>query len=231
MKPGQRLTRWWQEYVLGHLTTPQAIVSAARSEQPDFSEDRFTQTPVDNAEWDTPKRLQAPGFLRTASYVAQQQRADWQQTDDRLRLLAAKVVIRAGKLGIPLYVHSAFRTKAEQDELVRRKVTKAPYPRSAHNIGEAIDLVHGVYHWDLTKREWLYLHWLVTDELRKLNANLPKSRKLAVNWGGDDGTATDNFRWDPAHWELLDYRARIRQMPVQAPLHMSPAVTVVKLRM
>ena len=230
MKPGQRLTRWWQEYVLGRLTSPQAIVAAARAENPDRVEDRFTQVPVDNAVWDTPKRLQAPAFLASEAYAAQGQRADWQQCDPRMRLLAARVVLRAGKLGIPLYVHSAFRTKAEQDTLVRRGVTKAAYPRSAHNIGEAFDLVHGVYHWDLTKREWAYIQWLVQDELRKLNAKLPKARKLALNWGGDDGSPGDNFKWDPAHWEVLDFRDRIRRMPVAAPVHMSPAVTVARLK-
>jgi len=127
-------------------------------------------------------------------------------------------------------VHSAFRTKAEQDALVGRGVTKAPYPRSAHNIGEAFDLVHGVYHWDLTQREWFYIHHLVQDEVRKINAKLPKASKLQVNWGGDDGTPQDKFKWDPAHWEILDYRDRIRKMPVAVPVHMSPAVTVARFR-
>lgn len=230
MKPGQRLTRWWQQYVLGRLRTPQAIVAAARAEQPDKIEDRFTQVPVDNKEWDTPKRLRGVAFVTSQTYAKQQQRADWQQCDPRMRLLAARIVLRAQGLGIPLYVHSAFRTKAEQDELVRRGVTKAPYPRSAHNIGEAFDLVHGVHHWELTQREWLFLHYLGQDELRKINAKLPKDKKLHVNWGGDDGLPSDNFKWDPAHWEVLDYRDRIRKMPVAVPVHMSPKVTVGLLR-
>ena len=230
MKPGQRLTRWWQEYVLGRLRTPQALVAAARAENPDRFEDRFTKVPTDNEQWDTPQRLRAEAFLRSERYGSQQLRADWQQCDPRMRLLAAKIVLRAQALGIPLYVHSAFRTKAEQDELVRRGVTKVSYPRSAHNIGEAFDLVHGVFHWELTKREWLFLHHLGQDELRKLNAKLPKDGKLYVNWGGDDGTPADTFRWDPAHWERLDYRDRNRKMPVAVPVHMSPKVTVGLLR-
>lgn len=230
MKPGQRLTRWWQEYVLGRLTSPQAIVAAARAETPDY-EDRFTKPLVpDNPEWDTPQRLAAPAYLVTANYAEQQMRADWQQCNPVMRLLAARVVLRARKLGIPLYVHSAFRTKAEQDTLVRRGVTKAPYPRSAHNIGEAFDLVHGVFQWEMTKREWAYIHWLVMDELRKVNASRPKAQQLRLNWGGDDGSKSDNFRWDPAHWEILDYRDRIRPMPVAASVHMSPSVTVVTLK-
>lgn len=230
MKPGQRLTRWWQQYVLGRLRTPQAIVAAARAENPDKSEDRFTKAFADNKEWDTPKRLRAEAFLTSQTYANQQQRADWQQCDPRMRVLAARIVLRAQGLGIPLYVHSAFRTKAEQDKLVRRGVTKARYPRSAHNIGEAFDLVHCVYQWELTQREWLFLHYLGQDELRKLNAKLSKDKKLQVNWGGDDGSPSDTFKWDPAHWEVLDYRDRIRKMPVAVPVHMSPKVTVGLLR-
>lgn len=226
MKPGQRLTRWWQQYVLGRLTTPQALVAAARAENPDKIEDRFTQSPTDNKQWDTPKRLRAEAFLTSESYAKQQLRADWQQCDPRMRLLAARIVLRAHGLGIPLYVHSAFRTKAEQDDLVRRGVTKAPYPRSAHNIGEAFDLVHGVFHWELTAREWSFLHWLGQEELRKVNAKLSKDKRLEINWGGDDGIPSDTFKWDPAHWEVLDYRDRIRKMPVAVPVHMSPRVTV-----
>lgn len=187
-------------------------------------------TPTDNKEWDTPQRLRAVAFLASAAYAAQQQRADWQQCDPRMRLLAAKVVLRAAKIGIPLYVHSAFRTKAEQDNLVRGGVTKAPYPKSAHNIGEAFDLVHGVYHWELTKREWSYIAWLVNDELRKVNEGRLKADKLQLNWGGNDGSKTDTFKWDPAHWEILDYRARRRILPTLAPVHMSPAVTVTLLK-
>lgn len=222
MKPGQRLTRWWQEYVLGRLTSPQAIVAAARAETPP-AEDRFATVPdpVDNEEWDTPGRLRAVPFLSSASYAAQQQRADWQQCDPRMELLAARVVLRAAKLGIPLYVHSAFRTKAEQDELIRRKVTKAAYPRSAHNIGEAFDLVHGTHQWNMTPREWAYLRWLVTDERRKINAKLPKARKLHLG---------QEISWDPAHYEVADYRDRIRPMPVQSPLRRSPSVAVTILR-
>lgn len=230
MKPGQLLTKWWQDYVVGRLRTPQAIVAAARAENPDQYEDRFTKEPVPDAvQWDTPKRLQAVQFLTSEAYARQNQRADWQQCDKRLRLLAAKVVLRAKGLGIPLYVHSAFRTKTEQDELVSRGVSKAAYPRSAHNIGEAIDLVHGVYHWNLTNREWQFIAWLVRDELRKLNATLPKAEKLDLTWGGPDGPA-DKFGWDPAHWEIGDYRTRIRKLPELVPVHMSPAVTVARYR-
>lgn len=228
MKPGQRLTLWWQQFASGGLRTPQALMSAVRRENPDKIEDRFTSTPVDEERWTTPARLAKPNFCLSSSYSSQQQRADWQQTDRRLRLLAARVIIRARGLDIPLYVHSAFRTSSEQKRLMERGVTKTL--KSAHTIGEAFDLVHGVYHWDLTEREWLYIHWLVQDELRKLNATLKAADKLALNWGGNDGTSADTFKWDPAHWEILDYRKRLRSLAPALPVHMSPQVTILNLR-
>lgn len=230
MKPGQVLTKWWQDYVAGGLRTPQGIHAASRAERPDKIEDRFTTDPVDHAQWDVPQRLAARAFLASESYARQGNRADWQQVDPRMRQWAARLCLAAKAMDIPLYVHSAFRTKEQQDALLSRGVTKVGYPRSAHNIGEAVDIVHGVYHWDLTPLEWTFLHHLGQDVLRKLNSKLPKDKRLYLNWGGDDKTPQDKFRWDPAHWEILDYRDRIRRLPELVPVHMSPAVTVARFR-
>lgn len=226
MKPGQVLTKWWQDYVAGRLRTPQSLMDAVRRENPDKLENRFTEAPEDGPVWAAPKRLAAPAFIKTEGYIRQCFRADWQQTDVRLRLWAARLCIRARDQGIPLYIHSAFRTREQQSDLLRRGVTKVGWPRSAHNIGEAVDIVHGVYHWDLTQDEWLYIHHLGMDELRKLNATLRKRDRLALNWGGDDTTPGDTFRWDPAHWEIADYRERIRQIEPGVPRMASPALIV-----
>lgn len=226
MKPGQVLAKWWQDYVAGRLTTPQSIHTASRRENPDKIEDRFTSEPMDHDHWDVPDRLRAPAFLASQTYARQGMRSDWQHVDRRLRLWAAKVCLRAKGIGIPLYVHSAFRTKEQQDALLARGVTKVGYPRSAHNIGEAVDIVHGVYHWDMTPLEWTYVHYLGRDELRKLNPRWPKAKQLSLNWGGNDGTPQDKFRWDPAHWEILDYRDRIRRLPEAGPVRISPSVIV-----
>lgn len=229
-KPGQVMTRWWQQYVKGALRSPQDIFAAARAEAPDKLEDRFTVEPSDNAQWDTPLRLAAPNFVNSDAWARQQFRADWQHVPIPLRLWAARVVLAARRQGVPLYVHSAYRTADEQAELLRKGVTKVGYPRSAHNIGEAVDIVHGTYHWNLTEKEWLWIRHLALDQLRKINAGVPKDRQLRLNWGGDDGTPQDTFRWDPAHWEIADYRERIRRLPSGVPVHSSPTMTVGRYR-
>jgi hypothetical protein len=225
MKPGQVMTKWWQDLVAGRLRTPQDIHAASRAETPDPWEDRFTAEPT-SVRFDAPKRLAAPQFLASENYARQGFRADWQEVNPTLRQWAARVCLDAKARGIPLYVHSAFRSKAQQDDLVSRRVTRAAWPRSAHNIGEAVDIVHGVYHWDLTQDEWFFIHHLGLDALRRVNASLPKAKQIALNWGGNDRTGSDTFAWDPAHWEIADFRKRIREIVPGVPIHMPPKALI-----
>lgn len=219
MRPGQRLTRWWQEYVLGRLMTPQAIVAASRSEDPDPAkfDDRFFSLPPGGPVWDTPERLRAPAFLLSTNHMRQGERADWAHVDRRLMFWAALVVEYGRKRGIPLYVHCALRSEAEQAKVNAMGNSKAKYPRSAHNIGEAVDIVHGVFHWEMTRAEWAYIHVLGRLALDRVNAQLPKDDKLHLTWGGDFKSI-----WDPAHWEITDYRSRIRELPAAPVLRYMP---------
>ena len=139
------------------------------------------------------------------------------------------VVQSARKRGIPLYVHCCFRTEAEQRALFAKGASKVRYPNSAHNSAEAVDIVHGCYHWNLMPKEWAYIHALGRDALRRLNASLPYDKRLFLNWGGDDGSPGDSFRWDPAHWEVADYRKRIGPIAPGLPVHMSPT-SILRLR-
>lgn len=218
MKPGQVLTQWWQLLVAGRLTTPQAIVAAARAELPDaaIASDRFLNGLPSDEGWQAPQRLRAAHFLLSEQHAKQWDRADWQSVDPRLMRWAALFVELARKRGIPLYVHSAFRTEVEQVRAVSDGHSRTPYPRSAHNIGEAVDIVHGVYHWTLTKQEWSMLHVLGLRAVDLVNRDLKKVDHLVLTWGG-----SWSF-YDPAHWEIADYRARIRRLPVGPPDRRTP---------
>lgn len=222
MKPGQLLQSWWQNYVLGRLTTPQSIFKASRLEILSATpSERFLQEPLDGPTWDVPERLRSKAHFYTQGQLNQWDRADYQQTDRRLLRWAAVFTELCRLRGIPVYTHSAFRTKAQQDKAVADGASKTPYPRSAHNIGCAVDIVHGVYHWALTPKEWAFLHLIGRRALDLVNADLIKADKLALNWGGDEGPG-DTFRWDPAHWEITDYRNRIAVLPVGDPLRLTP---------
>lgn len=219
MKPGQVLTRWFQDLMAGRLRTPQAIVSASRLDTPDPAKpwDRYFDEPKDSFAWDVPKRLSAPHFILSDAHVRQWDKADWQMCDPRLMKWAAVFIELARKRGIPLYVHSAFRTEAEQAAALAAGNSKVAYPRSAHNIGEAVDIVHGVFHWTLTEREWAMLHVLGRRALDLVNRDLKKLDKLQLTWGGDFKSM-----YDPAHWEITDYRARIKRLPLGPPVRKTP---------
>lgn len=216
MKPGQVLTKWWQDYVAGRLRTPQAIVSASRAECP-LPPTRPFEAPDDGPVWDAPRRLKAPGFFGCEGYLKQSRRADWAHCDPRLTLWAMRFVENARKRDIPLYVHTALRSEAEQAKVKASGNSNARYPRSPHNIGEAVDIVHGVFHWNMTPDEWKLLHTLGRLTLDRVNATLKADDKLDLTWGGDFKSL-----YDPAHWEITSFRSRLRRLPPATPVHHSP---------
>lgn len=215
MKPGQVLTQWFQDLMAGRLRTPQQVYRAAAAER-SMGEARFFDEPEYEG-WQAPQRLLAPGFIGTDGYIRQGEKADWQHCDRRLMRWAAMVVEAARKRGVPLYVHCAFRGEAEQAMVNARGNSKAAFPRSAHNIGEAVDIVHGTYHWNMTRQEWDLIRVLGERALDRLNAGLNKADKLHLKWGG-----TFKTLYDPAHWEIEDYRSRIRRLDEGPPLHLQP---------
>lgn len=212
--------RWWQDYVAGLLRTPRAIFRAALAEKPDPAQsgDRVFEIPDPGPTFSAPERLKAPLHMISEAYQRQLHVADWTHADPRLIVWAAIFQQMARKRDIPLYAHSCLRPKSVQDSLVRSGVTKAAYPRSAHNIGEAVDIVHGTYHWQLNKQEWELLHVLGRLALDRCNTYVKAANKLSLTWGGSFKTI-----YDPAHWEISDYRKRIRPLPDNpSPLRLTP---------
>lgn len=202
MKPGQRLSRWWQEYGLGRLLTPQAIMAAVRADDDaPSSADRFFSMPEDHEHWDVPQRLRARSFLLSEAHLRQWDRANWAGVDPRVMRFAALMVEMARKRDIPLYVHCALRNKAEQDAAFAAGHSKLRWPDGAHNWGAAVDIVHGVFHWDLTPQEWRFMEFLGRRAERRLNATLSKDRQLSFVWGGNWSSL-----YDPAHWQVANYR-------------------------
>lgn len=219
MRPGQVVRSWWQQYVAGRLLTPRDIRTAALVEDPDPASpfERFLDDPVDGPTWDVPKRLSAPHFILSDGHMRQWDRADWQYADQRLMRWSAVLIELARKRGIPLYVHCCFRSEEEQRKVNSGGHSKAAYPRSPHNTAQAVDIVHGVYHWALTRDEWRFIHLLGLRALDLVNRDLKKADKLDLTWGGDFKSL-----WDPAHWEVTDYRARIERLAVGVPIRRTP---------
>lgn len=98
------------------------------------------------------------------------------------------------KRGYPFFPHVYFRGRELQNRLRKQGVSKAVWGQSAHNYGMAVDIVHFGRYWDLTPTEWAVIGLIGKEVARRLN--------LKVTWGGD---------WkfyDPAHWELSDWKKR-----------------------
>lgn len=209
------ILRWFQKYRNGQLRTPQQVYREAAQAANDDHEDtlfaRFLNDVPDAQGWAAIDRLKAPKHFFTSELaLAQHERADWQLVDPRVKLFAARMVEEMRKIGVPIFVHSAYRTKQEQDALVERGRSKAKWPRAPHSQGAAVDLVHSRYAWELTKGEWAMIG--------KLGKEVAQRIGVPIVWGGDFRTF-----YDPAHWELEDWRTRIVQDPETGPpIHKTP---------
>lgn len=96
------------------------------------------------------------------------------------------------KRGFPFFAFEFYRSPARQKRLKDQGVSKAGPGESPHNWGAAVDVVHVRRFWDLTRKEW--------DIVGAIGKEVARRRKIPIVWGGD---------WkfyDPAHWELADWR-------------------------
>lgn len=143
-------------------------------------------------------------FFTDEMFLRQQERADWGYTDVRIRFFAGRFAHQMRQMGIPIYCHAAFRTPQEQRQLQKRGVSKAAFPNAPHTQGCAVDLVHSRFHWnDMRKEDW--------DFFGHVGKTIAARHKIPITWGGD---------WkfyDPAHWELSDWRGLI--IPIPRPRH------------
>ncbi|QCS37267.1 hypothetical protein [Tortoise microvirus 77] len=132
------------------------------------------------------------GFLASRKYREQQLRADREGAHPVILDFERAFVRRLAKLGVPMFAYEFKRGLARQNELQKAGKSKAKAGQSAHGTGEGVDIIHGVKAWDLDRRSWAMIGH-VGKELARQNG-------WRLTWGGD---------WkfyDPAHWELTEWR-------------------------
>lgn len=147
--------------------------------------------------------LRSPVFLKREKYQEQQMRANrdgaWQDVIDFERAFIRKLAT----LNIPAFAHNMVRTPEEQDALFVRGVSRSRGGKSPHNHGLAVDIVHSIYGWELSAQQWeIFGH---------LGKEVAHTQGVRIEWGGDwsdpDG---DGIGWDPAHWEIANWKERVR---------------------
>lgn len=184
------------------ITYAEALRNSFRG---DTSPERFFQTFRDGPKFDAPLRLQmSKVFFTSDQHLRQQERADWRNVPTYMRVFAGRFVETARRQGVPLYVHSAYRDQQEQQALYDKGRTKAKWPRAPHCQGQAVDIVHGRYYWELTPNEWALLG--------KIGKEVAHRMSLPIVWGGDW-----HF-YDPAHWEFEHWRNDIQVFDDAEPL-------------
>jgi hypothetical protein len=93
---------------------------------------------------------------------------------------------------IPMYAFEFYRSPERQERLYQKGVSKARAGSSPHQYGCAVDVVHSNRYWDLSRKEWAVVGAIGKEVARKMG--------LQLEWGGDWSF------WDPAHWQLADWR-------------------------
>lgn len=117
------------------------------------------------------------------------------------RLFAAKLK----KLGIPVFANEIVRTPERQRQLFEEGFSKAVGAKAPHPYGCAVDIIHSVLGWNLSKKQWEFFG--------ALGKELAKQRNIAITWGGDWPPIVDKVGWDPAHWQLKHWRQEMTGFP------------------
>lgn len=146
--------------------------------------------------------LQDPEWLKSEKHQEQHWRANRDGADERILLFEQRFISRMAKLGVPMFAHGVVRTVADQRAAFVQGHSKndgsRPYPHKAW----ACDIVHGRLLWDGVPPEG----WLLLGHIGK---EVASANGLKMVWGGDwKRKPSDAVGWDPAHWELADWRSK-----------------------
>lgn len=101
---------------------------------------------------------------------------------------------------IPMFAVTVYRGKEAQDSAFARGTSKARFGQSAHNFKMAVDFVHIHRMWNLSRKEW--------EIIGLIGKEVARRRNIRITWGGDFKSL-----WDPAHWELADWKQRRDALP------------------
>ena len=141
------------------------------------------------------KSLADQEFLVSPTWLRQKMRANRVGADADIVSFERAFVAECAKYGIPVFTHCVVRDEQEQQRVYDEGHSAAKFGQSPHNHGMAADIIHSKRAWEIEQIEWELLGHIGFEVARRLN--------IKVEWGGDW-----KF-WDPAHWQLADWRERV----------------------
>lgn len=144
-------------------------------------------------------------FLKSPKWQEQQLRAERLGAHPLICEFARKLVQRAAKLGVPLFPHCIVRTAVDQASAYARGVSWTPPSRPYPHRAFAVDIIHSTLAW--MDKPPIPHAW---ELIGAMGLETAKSMSIKITWGGDwdgDGQTSDERKYDPAHFELADWRA------------------------
>lgn len=139
-------------------------------------------------------------FLEGERHQLQHSRANRSGAHSDILEFEKLLIARLRKHGAPFFCSELIRDAARQNELYVKGFSNASAGKSAHNFGMAVDIVHGRLGWDIPKESW--------SMIGHIGKEVATQRGLKVVWGGDFKSL-----YDPAHWELADWRSQKSEFP------------------
>lgn len=143
-------------------------------------------------------------FLKSPKWQEQQLRAERLGAHPLITEFTRKLVQRAAKVGVPLFPHCIVRSAEDQASAFARGVSWTPPTRPYPHRAFAVDIIHSTLGWmdkPHIKHAW--------ELIGAMGMETAKSMGIKVTWGADwdkDGDTADERAYDPAHWELENWR-------------------------
>jgi hypothetical protein len=161
-----------------------------------------------SAFWEENKELRGyirpPEFFGSEYMLEKAEQADWQGCHMDIVEFAHYFVRACRKVGIPMYVHTAYRDPVVQVRLYRKGLSEI-IAAGPHQRGAAVDIVSATNHWNVSQD--------FCDFVGELGKQTAKRLSTKIIWGGDFTSL-----YDPMHWQLADWRSEPPVFPSK-PVH------------
>lgn len=144
-------------------------------------------------------------MIVSRKYQDQQWRAMRIGAHPEILLFTRLFVAKLKKLGIPVFPSEIVRTPARQAQLYKDGFSKAVGAKAPHPYGCAVDLIHSVHGWNMSPKQWEFFG--------VLGKELAIQRGIKIVWGGDWPPIKNKVGWDPAHWQLRNWREEMTGFP------------------